>query len=192
MPKPAFNLANIAAPLPSLATDLLTDGLRAAGIPAEASISADGEITLSRLTLDDVQLLANRLHDGLVSVVEELCVALTAHGIRTRPVVEYGRVRLGEWSLAQVDALALALGAPAQPGLVDTDYPGWPEAHDVCRRLEAASKDAIGHGIRGDLIPYCVGCDRDAGLRYLPLEPDVVRRLTGALIRRAKPAGGDA
>ncbi|MFD9812536.1 hypothetical protein [Streptomyces sp. NPDC059080] len=186
MPKHTSELTG--SVVPSLAARVLTDGLRAAGISAQASITPDGEITLSPLSEGQVELFAEHLRPDLLPVVDELREVLEAHGIRARPTVAHGRIYPGAYSMADVDTLAIALGGPAQPGLDQGCCPDWPAAHDACCRLEAASAEAIGHRLRGDLRPYCASCDRDVALKLLPLESGVTRRLTEALNRAASRA----
>ncbi|MCB5911970.1 hypothetical protein [Streptomyces pinistramenti] len=171
------------------AADALDQELAAAGFKVRTTRSPDGTITLS-LDRYDAQNLAHVIQQGVeryYRVAEALREALHEHGIEIDPGVLEGRFVLGKITIPQVDALALALGAPPQPGL--DPCPDAPGAEIACQRLADASVNAIGHRIVGDLHLYCRTCDDDPTLDVLPLTFDTARRLTKALKRaRQQPS----
>ncbi|MEU3712208.1 hypothetical protein [Streptomyces catenulae] len=171
---------------PPFTAKALMAGLRAAGIdPQEVSITPSGVLTVRHLSGGQIEAITERLHPDLLPLVTGLREALAAHGIHVMPTAEHGRILLGSYSIPQVDALTAALGGTPLPELSGTETPGWEGSDKVCRALEAASRSAIGHRLHGDLHPYCVACDRDARLQFLPVPPDVAHQLTDVLNRRS-------
>ncbi|MFF9478075.1 hypothetical protein [Streptomyces sp. NPDC014733] len=193
MPKDPAESADVEVLARRIAVRHVSEGLRAADLPGEVSLSVDGgDVILKGLSARQMDVLADRLYPSLLPVVQELREALKVHKIRVAPRIAFGLIHLGDLCIPDVDTLAQALGASVPPTPEREYYPDWHVAQEACTRLKVASESAIGFPLLGDLAPYCDRCRQVVTMELLPLGGDEARRLAAALTGGSNPAHGDA
>lgn len=167
----------------------LDRALRAAGLgDLRSGLALDGEP--ARISLNDIDAVTATELSRLIrkamrrtyKAAAALKDALQAHGLNDAPEpwVHNADIHLGDFPISAADRLAVALGAPPQPGL--SDVPDWPEAHQVLNRLEAALTRATRGGfVDMRMHPYCQRCDQDPAITLGAIKVGTARRLVSAL-----------
>ncbi|MFJ2247486.1 hypothetical protein ACIQ9I_03000 [Streptomyces sp. NPDC094461] len=177
------------------AVSTLDRQLRAAGLGSLGpELDDEGgtlRIRLCRIDASTAAELTRLLRKGLrgaYKVASDLHAALRAHDLEgfPEPQVYEGEIRLGEVSVSTADRLALILGAPPQPELVED--PDWPEAQQVYERLDTAFKKATSGGFMDMYLhPYCQRCNGDPAIALGHLTVPTARRFLTALQYGVRP-----